>query len=160
MIFVTVGTHTQPFDRLVQGMDELALEMGEEVMIQYGSSTYVPNHARGFQWISGARFEQLMDESRVVVSHAGSGTIIASLLKNKPLVLVPRQQKFHEHIDDHQKQLSRIFAERSRAAVVYDVSKESLQEAIVTAAGLDLSYRQDSRLTEALHNQLLAWDNR
>ena len=46
MIFVTVGTHEQPFDRLVKKMDDLVAEgvIREPVMIQTGYSTYEPKH--------------------------------------------------------------------------------------------------------------------
>jgi UDP-N-acetylglucosamine transferase subunit ALG13 len=42
MIFITVGTHTQPFNRLLQKIDEL-IEKGiikEKVIAQIGYSTY------------------------------------------------------------------------------------------------------------------------
>ena len=44
MIFVTVGTHEQPFDRLVKYMDGWAAEHDEKVIIQTGFSTYEPEH--------------------------------------------------------------------------------------------------------------------
>ena len=46
MIFVTVGTHEQPFDRLLTEIDRLK-ENGtiqEPVMIQSGFSTYEPKY--------------------------------------------------------------------------------------------------------------------
>lgn len=46
MIFVTVGTHEQPFNRLIEKMDEL-VESGkikEKVVVQYGFSTYEAKH--------------------------------------------------------------------------------------------------------------------
>ena len=41
MIFVTVGTHEQPFDRLIQKIDEWKRNgiVNEEVIIQTGYST-------------------------------------------------------------------------------------------------------------------------
>ena len=44
MIFVTVGTHEQQFDRLVRCVDRLKAEgkITEEVMIQTGFSSYEP----------------------------------------------------------------------------------------------------------------------
>lgn len=43
MIFVTVGTHEQQFNRLVQYMDKWASEHEEKVVIQSGYCTYEPN---------------------------------------------------------------------------------------------------------------------
>ena len=47
MIFVTVGTHEQPFNRLIKYMDQFAMrmELGEDVIIQTGYSTYEPKRS-------------------------------------------------------------------------------------------------------------------
>ena len=44
MIFVTVGTHEQPFDRLIRKVDALKKQgvIQEEVIMQTGFSTYEP----------------------------------------------------------------------------------------------------------------------
>ena len=49
MIFVTVGTHEQPFDRLIKKIDELKRDdiITEEVFIQTGFSTYEPKFCNG-----------------------------------------------------------------------------------------------------------------
>ena len=49
MIFVTVGTHEQPFNRLIQKVDELKRDgiIKDDVIIQTGFSTYEPKYC---QW--------------------------------------------------------------------------------------------------------------
>lgn len=49
MIFVTVGTHEQPFNRLIKKIDELKKDgiINEDVIIQTGFSTYEPNTVSG-----------------------------------------------------------------------------------------------------------------
>ena len=46
MIFVTVGTHEQPFNRLVKKVDDLKKNgiIQEDVIIQTGFSTYEPQY--------------------------------------------------------------------------------------------------------------------
>jgi len=46
MIFVTVGTHEQQFNRLVQAVDHLKKNgnIKDDVYIQTGFSTYVPQY--------------------------------------------------------------------------------------------------------------------
>ena len=48
MIFVTVGTHEQPFNRLVQEIDNLKRDgvITEDVIIQTGYSTYEPKYCQ------------------------------------------------------------------------------------------------------------------
>ena len=50
MIFVTVGTHEQQFDRLIKYVDELNLP--EEVIIQRGYSDYIPRNCRAEKLLS------------------------------------------------------------------------------------------------------------
>ena len=49
MVFVTVGTHEQPFNRLIQKVDELKRDevIKDDVIIQTGFSTYEPKYC---QW--------------------------------------------------------------------------------------------------------------
>ncbi|MDI6655433.1 MAG: beta-1,4-galactosyltransferase, partial [Candidatus Hydrothermarchaeota archaeon] len=44
MIFVTVGTHNQSFERLVKKADEIAGKIGEKVVIQTGHTKYKPKN--------------------------------------------------------------------------------------------------------------------
>lgn len=53
MIFVTVGTHEQQFDRLVRCVDRLKAEgkITEEVMIQTGFPPMNQRHAGGVSYV-------------------------------------------------------------------------------------------------------------
>lgn len=35
---------------------------------------------------------------------------MSGLLKGKPVIVVPRLEKYHEHVDDHQQQIAEAFA--------------------------------------------------
>jgi beta-1,4-N-acetylglucosaminyltransferase len=89
LILVTVGTHTDGFDRLVKEMDRLAFQMEEEVVIQTGATKYAPRSARWFDYAPQSEMERLTREARVVVSHAGSGSILTALAYRKPLIVMP-----------------------------------------------------------------------
>lgn len=101
MIFVTVGTQL-PFDRLIRYIDEIAPDLDEPVFAQTGVSTYVPRNIEWSQMVNGARFNELMSEVRLIIGHAGIGTILAAQKRAKPLVLVPRLAAQREHRNDHQ----------------------------------------------------------
>lgn len=57
MIFVTVGTHEQPFNRLIKKIDELKKDgiINEDVIIQTGFSTYEPKYC---QWSKLIPYQQ------------------------------------------------------------------------------------------------------
>ena len=64
MIFVTVGTHEQQFDRLVRCVDRLKAEgkITEEVMIQTGFSSYEPKACRWSKLCSYQEMNEYMDQ--------------------------------------------------------------------------------------------------
>lgn len=127
MILVTVGTHHQPFDRLVEAADQLA-RAGEEVFVQWGTAR-APRVAAGEAWLTPERLEALADEAQVIVTHAGPASLFLAWDRGLLPVVVPRQPDLGEHVDDHQLR----FAEHlgGRALVVLDTSR--LHEAVATA---------------------------
>ncbi len=124
-IFVSVGTHPQPFDRLLKALDGL-LESGKikaEVFAQSGSSTFKPKHFKAKPFLSQKEYDEWMHNASVVVAHGGAGTIINALLLGKPVVVVPRLKRFGEHTNDHQLDLAKALAKRKKALYVKDISK-------------------------------------
>jgi beta-1,4-N-acetylglucosaminyltransferase len=158
MILVTVGTHSQGFDRLVEAMDRLAATLEEPVIIQRGSSSYRPAHAEHFAFTGYARMQELTGWARVVVSHAAAGAIILALGLGRPLVLVPRLARYGEVVDDHQIQLAEALERGGQAVVVLEPTAGRLGEAILRAAGQGASPSGPARLVEALRQQLQRWD--
>jgi len=119
MIFVTVGTHTQPFDRLVKAADEYAAFTDEEVVIQQGCSTYRCMHAKSFSVCSGQEMAELQARASVVVTQGGWGTMSECIDMGKSVVAVPRIEG-QEHIHD-QEQAVRKLEELGCVIGVYDI---------------------------------------
>lgn len=157
MIFVSVGTHYQEFNRLIRPMDSLAAKINEEVIIQRGASTYQPVHARHFQWTTSADMEELVQTARVVVAHAAAGISILVLKSGRPLVVVPRLKELDEMVDDHQKQLAVALASAGKATLVNNPTVEALRQAIAAAQPPDLESGGRRRLVGALREQLQTW---
>ena len=114
MIFVTVGTHEQQFNRLVQKIDELKRdgEIQEDVLIQIGYSTYEPKYCEWQQWVPYPKMIENVDKARVVITHGGPSSFIMPLQIGKTPIVVPRQAKFEEHVNDHQVKFCNAVAER------------------------------------------------
>lgn len=123
MIFVTVGTHEQPFDRLIRWVDELKRigVIQEEVVLQTGYSQYEPMHC---QWSRFFPYETMLDytaKARIVITHGGPASFILPLQMGKPPVVVPRRQDFGEHVNDHQLEFVQALAEHTGTILpVYD----------------------------------------
>lgn len=114
MIFVTVGTHEQPFDRLIKCVDELKRDnkIKENVIIQTGYSNYEPQYCK---WQKLYPYQQMLDlvkNARVVITHGGPSSFIMPLQIGKIPVVVPRQKQYDEHVNDHQLKFAKEVAER------------------------------------------------
>jgi beta-1,4-N-acetylglucosaminyltransferase len=129
MIFVTVGLHYQGFDRLIMKMDALAGMIDEEVVMQIGSTKYKPENAKYFDFVDNDEdILRLFKEARIIISHAGAGTLLNALNFRKPIIVVPRQKVFGEHVDDQQLELTKVLSEDGRVIPVYDI--EDLEPAL------------------------------
>ena len=101
MIFVAVGTQF-PFDRLIQCVDEWALENNMPVHAQIASGEYTPRHASWDRFMTTDSFNEKLNAAELIISHAGMGNIITSLENSKPIIVMNRQHKLGEHRNDHQ----------------------------------------------------------
>ena len=112
MIFVTVGTHEDPFDRLVAAAERLAVELGEEVVVQAGTSRVPTPHCERHGMLPPSRFDELVRRARVVVTHAGPASIRGAWVAGSIPIVVPRDPAHGEHVDGHQLAFARRMADR------------------------------------------------
>ena len=101
MIFCTAGTQA-PFDRFLKMVDNIAPSLSEEVVIQVFRGKYNPKNVRRVDFLAPDDFEHLFSRSRLIVAHAGMGTIVNAMFIGKPIVVVPRIAALGEHRNEHQ----------------------------------------------------------
>lgn len=101
MILLTIGTQL-PFDRLVKALDHFAATVDEPIFGQIGASQYKPKNFEAVASVAPLAFDKRFREARVIVAHAGIGTILTAQRHRKPIVLFPRRASFGEHRNDHQ----------------------------------------------------------
>lgn len=100
-VFVTVGTQ-EPFPRLVAAVDAWAGATGVPVLAQVGTSDAQYPHCRVRAFLSQTEHAAALRSARLVVAHAGIGSIFSTLGLGKPLVVMPRRAALGEHRNDHQ----------------------------------------------------------
>lgn len=101
MIFATTGTQL-PFDRFIRMLDDLAPLIDEEIIAQTGASSFHPQHIKTVGLLPPDEFDQLFSQARLIVAHAGMGTILSALQAQKPLIIFPRIAALGEHRNEHQ----------------------------------------------------------
>lgn len=126
MIFVTVGTHEQPFNRLVKKVDDLVAQgnIKEKVVIQTGFSTYNATHCEAHKMMSFDEMQQALKDARIVITHGGPSSFIEALQFGKVPIVVPREEKYHEHVNNHQVDFTQLIAKRMNNIIpVYDIDQ-------------------------------------
>ncbi|MFC2044888.1 glycosyltransferase [Chloroflexota bacterium] len=151
MIFATVGHLSLGFERLVKKLDEIAPEISEEIIVQVGYTKYQPQNLQFFPFKPYEDVLQMMKEARVVVCHGG-GVVIDVLTLGKPLIVVPRFEKYNEHIDDHQVILAERLKAEGKVEIVYDV--DDLKGFLVQSYLGKEAIARDNKLISYLRNQV------
>ena len=116
MIFVTLGTQAYPFDRLLRALEGV----GEELVVQGGPSEFRPGGATWFDYLEYEPLLEHIRRARVVVSHAGVGTVMTAVAEGKRPVVVPRLHRHGEAVDDHQVPIGRRLAQAGLVTLVED----------------------------------------
>ena len=131
MIFVTVGTHEQQFNRLIQCIDELKEKqmITDDVIMQTGYSTYSPKYCEWKAFMPYKEMQQNIAQADIVITHGGPASFIAPLQVGKVPIVVPRQKKYDEHVNDHQVEFSHAVSERMGNIIVIN-EVEDLMETI------------------------------
>lgn len=132
MIFVTVGTHEQGFERLIKEIDRLKEKkvILEDVIVQKGYTEYEPEYCQTYNLIDYEKLQQYLSEARIIITHGGPASFIAPLSIGKIPIVVPRQKQYNEHVNDHQVDFVKQVVNRFNSIIpVYDI--EELEEKIV-----------------------------
>lgn len=112
MILVVLGTQDKPFTRLLK-IIESEIKKGnikDKVVVQAGYTDYESDLMEIHKLIPGPEFEKLIDKADVVITHGGVGSILTSIKKGKKVIACPRLAQYHEHHNDHQKQIINEFS--------------------------------------------------
>ena len=133
LIFISVGTHKQQFDRLLKAVDELIARkvITQSVFAQVGHSKYKPKRFKGKKFLGLEEFDEKIKQCSLFITHAGEGNIGTALQLEKKMIVVPRKKKFGEHTNDHQLELSDAIKKQKQAIVIASVNE--LENAIKDA---------------------------
>jgi UDP-N-acetylglucosamine transferase subunit ALG13 len=148
-VLVTVGTNEAPFDRLVRAASSLS---DEHVVVQRGASTERPACAECVDHLPFDEFDTLVRSSRVVVTHAGVGTVAAALANGRKPIVVPRLRRHGEAVDDHQIHFGRRLEQAGLVTLVEDLGR--LPEAVASSEEMTTVATTSLELTSAIRAEL------
>ncbi len=125
MILVTLGTQDKGFERLLKQVDE-EIKKGnikEKVVVQAGYTKYESPNMEIFDLIPVDEFDDLVSKARLIITHAGAGSILSAVKKGKVVIAAPRLKKYGEHTNDHQLQIAKEFADAGYILELRDFHK-------------------------------------
>ena len=133
MILVLLGTQNNQFKRLLEEI-EGAIDNGiikERVVVQAGFTKYKTEKMKVFDMKPKEVIDNLVDEANLIITHGGVGSIILGLKKGKKVIAVPRLHRYHEHVNDHQKQIVEAFDKKGYIIGIQRI--DELKNAIIRA---------------------------
>ena len=132
MIFVTVGTHEQPFDRLVKCIDKMVEDkmINEEVIIQKGYTDYEPKHCKSYKLIDYDDMQKYIEKARIIITHGGPASFLSVLSVGKIPIVVPRKKDFNEHVNNHQLEFVQEI-KKTHESILVAIKEEEIIDCIV-----------------------------
>ena len=68
--------------------------------------------------------EDHMADADIIITHGGPATFMGAIAKGTKPIVVPRQEKFGEHVNDHQLEFAEQVSERFGSIVVVEEINE------------------------------------
>lgn len=141
MIFVITGTQ-EPFDRMIKAVDEIASILSNiPFFAQVSTSKLSTPHLKSFGFIPPLEFNRYFDDAELIISHAGMGTILSALERDKPIIIMPRLAKWGEHRNDHQLATCNAFEKLGYVNVAYDEEELKIKTLKIVSDGPSSSHK-------------------
>jgi UDP-N-acetylglucosamine transferase subunit ALG13 len=121
-------------------MDEIALRIPSDMAIQRGYSKYFPRNVKHFDFVPLDTAVEYIRKARLVVSHAGIGTIMLCKEYGIPLLILPRRKKYGEVMNDHQLEIVKVLEEKGDENVHVIYEEDQLEEKIMYILQGEKSY--------------------
>lgn len=118
MVFVSVGTQKQDFKRIFELVENSKALENEEIVAQTGNTKFESKKMKMLPSIDSKTYSEYIKKSEMVICHGGVGTIFDALENGKKVLVVPRLEKYKEHINDHQIEVA-VALEKDGYILVY-----------------------------------------
>lgn len=130
MILVLLGTQNNSFKRLLNEIENNIKNgnIKDEVLVQAGFTKFNSQYMEIFDFVSGEKLENLIEDAKYIITHGGVGSILSSIKRGKKVIAVPRMEMYDEHVNNHQVDIINKFNEEGHIIGITGV--EELSKAI------------------------------
>jgi beta-1,4-N-acetylglucosaminyltransferase len=95
-VFVTVGTTR--FDSLIEFIDKNISKDNYKIIMQISDGRYKPKEFESFEYTNNV--DEIYNNSDIIITHAGAGSIYKLLELRKKIVIVPNLERKDSHQSD------------------------------------------------------------
>lgn len=145
MIFVTVGTTQYDFPRLVKLCLELASKnLNQKFIIQSGSYNIIEKISPNVfvqNFFTYEETQEFIKKSDQVITHCGMGTLLQCFFYSKKPIVLPREKKLFEHVNDHQLELASLLSDRK---LIFCVKNTESMSRLINTPKQKKNYRSSS----------------
>jgi UDP-N-acetylglucosamine transferase subunit ALG13 len=122
MIFATVGTQL-PFRRMFDSLESVASKLTTEIIAQTADPHWHSDRIETHVFLTPQHYGEIFGRADLIISHAGIGTVLMAIARQKPLIVMPRRASLGEHRNEHQLATVNMLKDNEGIYVVQD-SKE------------------------------------
>lgn len=140
---VTVGTDHHPFDRLIGWINDWLGQHPAAIpafFVQSGTASTEPVCA-GSRLLGTGQLDQVLGDADVMICHGGPGSIAEAWHRGQVPIVVPRERRLGEAVDDHQVDFCVRMAGLGRVRLAQDPDALAglIDEATADLAGFRIS---------------------
>jgi len=122
MILCLIGTNPYDFTRLVKAVDEIALKLNLQIIIQTGNTKYKPLNCEYFSFKAKNDVSTLMQQAELIITQGGYGSMTDAIMLHKKLIGVPRKIEYKESLDN-QTELVEYYESKGYLQACYEIEK-------------------------------------
>ncbi|MBO0589174.1 glycosyltransferase [Sporosarcina sp. E16_8] len=157
MIFVTLGTQRFQMNRIITEIDKLVEQKkisSSDIIIQSGISNK-SKYVRCSPFMEESEFNREVEKCEILVTHAGTSSIIKGLKHNKKVIVIPRLKEYGEHVDNHQLEIAGVFHTQSFVKAIDDISDLWCTLGRIKTTEME-TYKSTGELSQYIVNKFLS----
>lgn len=111
--FVSLGNGNQPFDRLIEIIELNKEKFPHPIIVQHGKTKITSSSFVSYDFLGEEDFFELLQNASCFITHGGVGSILSAIKIGVKAIVLPRERKFNEVVDDHQLEFVRLMKKKS-----------------------------------------------
>lgn len=116
--FISLGNSKQSFVRLIESIQSVIPDLPKPILIQHGHTPCLSKQMDTKDFISMDTFVNCIQRAKIIILHAGAGSVLHAIREKKWPIIMPREGRLKEHVNNHQIDFAKALHELGKAIMV------------------------------------------